>query len=103
MDNKAREVLSVIRECLAADRFIMLPHFTQRMDERGLVWADVLAVLDDPDVVRDVGCDRFDRPKWLVSGRAADGASVEIVCVLDADELGNVTVFISLYWDGDRE
>jgi len=67
------------------------------MDERGLFWPDVLAVLDTPDAVRSGGRDRFGRAKWMISGTAVDGLSIEIVCVLDRDERGNVTVFITIY------
>ena len=97
MDAKARKALTVIRQCVEAGRFRVLPHFRQRMAERGLVWPDVLVVLDDPTDVRGNGMDRYDRPKWIVAGSAADGIPIEIVCVLDRDEQGNVTVFITIY------
>lgn len=97
MDRKSRRALSTIRDCVEADRFLVLEHFTQRMDQRGLVWPDVLAVLDSPDSVCDGGRDRFDRAKWIVGGTAADGLGLEIVCVLDEDERGRLTVFITVY------
>ncbi len=37
----------------------------KRMDARGMFWADVEAVLDNPQEVRDDGLDRWDRPKWI--------------------------------------
>lgn len=97
MDAKARQALSVIRCCVAAKRFIVLPHFLKRMDQRGFFWPDVLAVLDRPDNVRRSGRDRFDRPKWIVTGVTVDGLSIEMVCVLDTDERGDATVFITIY------
>lgn len=97
MDAKARKALSLIRECVAAERYVVLPHFVQRLDKRGLFWPDVRAVLDDPSGVRDGGRERYDRPKWIVAGDAPDGLPIEIVCVLDEDERGNVTVFITIY------
>jgi len=97
MDAEARNALSVIRKCVAAGRYVVLPHFVQRLDERGLFWPDVRAVLDDPSGVRNDGRDRYDRPKWIVAGDAADGLLIEIVCVLDEDEHDNVTVFITIY------
>ena len=97
MDAPARKALRIIRRCVTAGRFRLLIHFTQRMDQRGLVWPDILAVLDDPEDVHDGGPDRFGRPKWVLSGTAADGLVVEIVCVLDEDEHGNMTVFITIY------
>jgi hypothetical protein len=97
MDAEARNALSVIRKCVAAGRYTVLLHFVQRLDERGLFWPDVRAVLDDPSGVRYDGHDRYDRPKWIVAGDAADDLPIEIVCVLDEDERGNVTVFITIY------
>jgi hypothetical protein len=61
------------------------------------VWPDILAVLDAPASVRSGGQDRWGRPKWLVSGTAADELPIEVVCVLDEDERGDVTVFITMY------
>ena len=63
MDAKARKALSIIRKCVAAERFTLLPHFRERMTWRGLLWSDVLAVLDSPADVRDGGQERFGRPK----------------------------------------
>jgi hypothetical protein len=97
MDAKAREVLAVIQQCLATDRFSVLPHFLDRLALRGLAWADVLAVIDDPTGVRSSGLDVHRRPKWVVAGIAADGLKIEIVCVLDVDEHGDQTVFITIY------
>lgn len=97
MDSQARRALRTIRGCVRAGRFRLLVHFAQRMDKRGLVWLDILAVLDQPDDVRDGGPERFGRPKWIVTGTAVDGLLVEIVCVLDEDERGELTVFITIY------
>ncbi len=97
MDAKARKALGVIQKCVAAKRYIVLPHFVQRMDRRGFFWADVLAVIDGPGDVRFDGHDRFDRPKWIVSGETIDGLDVELVCAIDRDDRGNVTVFITIY------
>jgi hypothetical protein len=47
--------------------------------------------------VRSGGRDRWERPKWLVRGTAVDELPVEVVCVLDEAERGNVTVFITVY------
>jgi len=67
------------------------------MDQRGLVWPDVMALLDHPSDVRSSGLDRFDRPKWIVCGTAADGLGLELVCVIDVDDRGDWTVFITMY------
>jgi hypothetical protein len=98
MNRKAQTALADIRRSVAAGRWRMLVHFAQRMDERGLFWPDVLAVLDSPAAVEDEGADDFGRPKWKLAGRATDALELEIVCVLDTDAEGRVTVFITLYW-----
>ena len=97
MDAKARKALSIIRKCVAAERDRLLDHFHQRLAMRGLLWSDVLTVLDKPADVRYGKLDRFDRPKWILAGKALDGLGIEIVCALDHDERGNVTVFITIY------
>jgi hypothetical protein len=97
MDAKARRVLTVIRDCVAAERCVVLPHFTKRMDERAFFWPDVLAVIDSPSSVRDDGRDRFGRPKWVVAGKTADDLEIELVCAIDTDDRGRLTVFITIY------
>ena len=97
MTPAARRARAAIRRCLAAERFIILPHFTQRMEERGMAWGDVLAVFDDTRDVCDAGRDRLRRPKWIAAGRTIDGLDIEIVCVLDVDDAGDQTVFITIY------
>jgi hypothetical protein len=97
MDRKASRALLTIRACVAAGRYRVLLHCTQRMDQRGLVWPDVLAVLDNPTGVRDAGREWFGRPKWLVAGMAADGERLELVCLLDRNQRGAVTVFVTIY------
>lgn len=91
----ARTALKVIRRCVVADRFTVSPHFVHRMAERVLVWPDIVAVVGSPDSVRSGGRDRWARPKWLISGTAADELPIEVVCVLDEDEREDVTVFIT--------
>lgn len=74
-------------------------HFAQRMDERGLFWTDVQAVIDHPRSVRDAGLDDYGRPKWLVAGKATDRLSLEIVVVIDQDEDGNLVLLITIYFE----
>ena len=97
MDAQAREALRIIRQCVARGRYRLMRHFLQRMDERYLVWADILAVLDAPTEVRDAGPEELGRPKWIVAGTSADKLPLEVVCVLDTDEAGRLTVFITIY------
>ena len=97
MDVEAKDALGTIRWCVSRERLATLPHFLERMEERGMVWADVLAILDDPTDMRDGGPEKFNRPKWVVGGVAADGLPVEVVCVLDQDENGELVLFITIY------
>jgi hypothetical protein len=78
-------------------RFAVSVHFLQRMEQRGLFWPDVQAVFDDPNDVRSQGMDDFNRPKWIVSGRAATDEEIEIVCAVEFDD--SETEFITLYWE----
>ena len=93
MDAAARTALATIRRCAASGRFLLLPHFTRRMDERGIVWPDILAVLDQPAMVRADGSDEWGRPRWIVSGHAADAVRLGFVCVLGHNARGEVTLF----------
>lgn len=97
MDAAAQEALDTIRWCVNRNRVATLPHFLERMEQRGMVWPDVLAVLDAPGEIRKGGPERFDRPKWIVTGRAADGLPVEIVCVLDRLRDGGWVLFVTIY------
>ena len=97
MDAQARKALNTIRRCVAAGRYRLRRHFTERMDERGLFWPDMLAILENPAAVHDGGHERWGRPKWIVSGTAVDGLPVEMVCVLDTDVRGELTLFITIY------
>lgn len=97
MDARSRKALTIIQECVAAKRFKVLRHFMQRMDERAFFWPDVQTVLEQPTAVRDDGRDRHRRPKWIVSGETHDGIAIELVCAIDRDDRGRLTVFITIY------
>jgi hypothetical protein len=93
----ARRLLETAQFCIAAERFVLKKHFTDRMNERGLFWPDVLAIVDAPTRARSDGMDEFGRPRLIVEGTAADGLRVGFACVLDSDDRGDVTVFITMY------
>jgi hypothetical protein len=99
MTSAARQALNLIRACVEAERFVLTTHFIERMDERGVVWPDLLTALETSSEVRFDGPDDAGRDKWLVAGLAADGLDVELVCVLDEDEFGHAVVFITVYWE----
>ena len=92
-----RRALATIRECVEQDRYALGMHFTERMQQRGLFWPDVEAVICDPQDVRSQSLDRYHRPKWVIRGEAATGDEVEIVCAIEIDE--SETEFITLYWE----
>lgn len=98
MTPQGRQALRTIRRCADAGRCILLTHFQQRINQRGMTWPDVLALLDDPSSVRGDGRDDLDRPRWLVTGDTADGLRVELVCVVDEDEHGPLTLLVTAYW-----
>lgn len=97
MTAEARRTLAVIRECLASDRYALTVHFSRRMEQRGLFWPDVLAVVDDPGEVRGQGMDEYNRPKWIIAGQAAIGDEIEIACAVEIDD--GQTEFITFYWE----
>jgi hypothetical protein len=92
-----RQALAVVRRCVAAGRYVLLPHFTRRMDQRGFVWPDALLVLTEATRVQHNGLDHHGREKWIIGGTTADGVPLDMVCVLDTDEYGSITVFITAY------
>ena len=95
--SEARRALAVVRECIATDRYALATHFMQRMEQRGLFWPDVQAVIDDPQEVRSEGMDSDDRPKWIICGDATTGDEIGIVCAIEIDQ--TQTEFITLYWE----
>lgn len=97
MQRSAREALRIIRRCLASQRVRVLPHFTQRMHQRGMVWADMLSIFEAPHDVRSDGMDDWARSRWLITGRGADGLAVPVVCVIGQDDDGKLTVFVTLF------
>jgi hypothetical protein len=99
MDAKARKALQAIQDCVASGRYRVLEHFVQRMDLRGLFWPDIQAVIDSAQLVQSDGLDRVGRAKWRLRGRTTSRLAVEIVCAMDHDEHGNLTVLITAYWD----
>jgi hypothetical protein len=94
---EARRAIIAIRKCINAGRYALSIHFFQRMEQRGLFWPDVQAVIDDPEDVRSQGMDKYDRPKWMIRGDVAFGDSIQIVCAIESD--GAETEFITLYWE----
>lgn len=99
MNADARHAVTAIRRCIASDRVKLARHFRVRLAERGMLWADVLAVFDEPDDVTGDGVDDAGRERWIVSGTAADGTAMQLVCALAREPAGNWTLFITAYWN----
>lgn len=99
MKADAQCALATIRRCLAAERFRLSEHFTKRMDDRGLMWADVLSVFDDPARADADGYDHAARSRWIIRGPSTDRTAVGIVCAIGRDGRGELTVFITLFWE----
>lgn len=98
MNTQARHAIQTIRRCVAAERYGLSAHCRQRLAERGLLWADLLGILDVPSAVKGGGNDEQGRPKWIIEGKTYDGLAVGVVCVIDRDEYGQLTLFITAYW-----
>jgi hypothetical protein len=58
------------------------------MQQRGLFWPDIVAVIDDPEDIHSPGLDDYNRPKWIIRGNAGVGDDIEIVCAIELDESG---------------
>lgn len=99
MTPAARQALNTIWRCVKAERIILLRHSAERMEERDVFWSDVLAMIDKPADVRDDGFDDWARPRCIITGEAAGGSPLDMVCVIGRNEKGQVTVFVTLYWE----
>ena len=99
MNAEARNALRTIRRCVAEGRYRLMRHFRVRMAQRGMCWPDVLVVIDTPTDARPDGIDDAGRSRWIVSGQSADGIGMELVCAIGRDAAGELTVFITAYWE----
>jgi uncharacterized DUF497 family protein len=99
MDRAARKALQAIRRCIARDRYRLTMHFRVRLTERGMLWADVRALFDDPADARPDGVDPQGRERWIVRGASADGSAMTVVCAIRRDRAEGLTVFITAYWE----
>jgi hypothetical protein len=93
MDRDARRALREIKKCMEAGRVVVLAHFVERMDLRGLFGMDIVDVIESPQDVRDGGSEELGRPRWIIVGTTADALKIEIVCVIEEDDMRNSAVF----------
>jgi uncharacterized DUF497 family protein len=99
MSTPARQALSTIRRCIARDRVRLTMHFRVRLTERGVLWADVLTLFDAPTDAKADGTDDHGRARWIVRGAAADGTRMGVVCAIGRDRAGELTVFVTAFWE----
>lgn len=99
MESNARKALATIRRCLGANRVRLTVHFRLRLAERGLLWTDLLTLLESPVSMRADGFDDWGRSRWLVSGHAAEGTALTLVCAIGRARGGALTVFVTLFWE----
>ncbi len=99
MKATARHALSTIRRCIATDRIRLTLHFRVRLTERGILWVDVLTVLEAPTGARGDGVDDGGRSRWIVSGQAVDGTALGLVCAIGHDAAGELTLFVTAFWE----
>lgn len=102
MDPATRRALATIRRCIAADRVRLTMLFRVRLTERGVLWADVLAVFEAPPSMTADGFDGQGRARWIVRGEAADGTAMGLVCAIGRNDGGAVTVFVTAFWEDQR-
>jgi hypothetical protein len=96
MDDDAEDALRKIRDAVDLDQVEMTAHFDKRLGERGLLWTDLLTLLDQPARMEDQGPEVHGWPKWRIWGQAADGTPAGVVVALRED--GRVR-FITIHWE----
>lgn len=99
MNAPARRALATIRRCIARDRVRLTAHFRVRLTERGVLWADVLALFDAPTSAEADGADDHGRARWIVRGDSADGTAMGVVCAIGRDAKGELTVLVTAFWE----
>lgn len=99
MDRSAPQAVATIRRCVEGGRMRLTMPFRVRLAERGVLWVDVLTVIDQPAQVEADGYDDTGRARWIVHGEAADGTEIGLVCAIGRDEEGELTVFVTAFWE----
>jgi hypothetical protein len=94
-----QEAIKVICKCLDAGQFLPTEHFDQRMEERGLFWWDIVAVIEQPNKIENDGYDTWGRNRWLVSGDTPDNLPIKIVCALEERDDGGFVVLITIHYE----
>jgi hypothetical protein len=90
------QALKVIQDAVAADRVEVTTHFDQKIAERGMLWVDMLTIVDEPTRMEDQGIENHGWPKWRVWGKSADDTSAAVVVAIRDD--GRIR-FITIHWE----
>jgi hypothetical protein len=96
MDNEALDALEKIRDAVTADRVEITRHFERQLGERGLLWVDLLTILDQPSRMEDQGIEEHGWPKWRIWGQAADDTKAAVVVAIRDDSRVR---FITIHWE----
>ena len=59
-------------------------------------------LFDEPSGAQADGIDDHGRARWIVRGEAADGTMMGVVCAIGRDQAGELTVFITTFWEDQR-
>jgi hypothetical protein len=96
MNKEAQAALEIIRSAIAADQVEMTSHFEQMIAERGMLWVDLLTIVEEPERMEDQGPDIHGWPKWRIWGAAADGTAAAIVVAIRDDDWVRC---ITIHWE----
>jgi hypothetical protein len=96
MDKEAQDALESIRSAVSADHVEMTSHFERMIAERGMLWVDLLTILEQPSKMEDQGPEDHGWPKWRIWGEAADGTAAAIVVAIRDD--GRIRC-ITIHWE----
>jgi hypothetical protein len=99
MDSVARQALVTIRRCIRTDHVRLTIHFRTRLAERAVLWADLHTLFDAPFSAEPDAWDDEGRSRWIVRGEAADGSELGVVCAIGRDADGEITVFVTAFWE----
>src|SRR5687767_8431325 len=98
MPNAPDEALEIIQNCVAADRFLVLPHLRKQRSRRGALWDELRLIIDSPNRVRFDGYDAAGREKWALYGYTDKRQRMALICLLDATQEGDdFVVFMTVH------
>lgn len=96
MDAEAQSAWQQTRNAVAADLMVSTVHFDRNLAKRGMLWPDLLTILDEPTRLENQGIEEHGWPKWRIWGNASDGSPAAIVIALQDN--GWVRL-ITIHWE----